>query len=292
MAWNNTITSKTDIQAALQRVNTSQRGNLALARQAVTTGTQLAEPDATRTLPADPSLAPLLPWHGGLRRGTTIAATGSTSLLMLLLAGAMRSGDSWCAVVGMPTFGVLAAAELGCDPSRLALIPEPGPDWPAIVASLLDGVDVVAVAPPADTPAIVVTSLAARARKTGAVLIPTTAWRGADLVLTGSSMRWHGLGYGHGRLKRYELDVTASGRGKAHRPRTATLSLPHWAHRPPVRIPPPQTVTPAEHQAVTSPLWRNVQPSPAPADPWADLTPAGPAPRKRKPTVAADAGAR
>jgi hypothetical protein len=271
--WNGNglIGDKTDVLAALQRVNAQAqtRATTSALAHAAQTG-EPTTPDPTRVLPADPSLLPLLPWSGGIRRGTTIAATGSTSLLMLLLAGAMQNPDSWCAIVGMPTFGVLAAAEHGCDTTRLALIPDPGPDWPSIVASLLDGIDLVVVAPPAETPAIVITSLAARARKTGAVLIPTTAWRGADLVLTGTDMRWHGLRQGRGRLKRYELEVTASGRGKAHRPRTATLSLPHWANRPPVRIPPPQFVGAAAHRADNS-LWEHVEPSPPPADPWAAL---------------------
>jgi len=54
----------------------------------------------------------------------------------------------------MPDLGLLAAYELGVDLERLALVPEPGPDWPQVVAALLDGIDVVVVAPPAVTPAV------------------------------------------------------------------------------------------------------------------------------------------
>ncbi len=51
-------------------------------------------------LPVAPELADLLPWNG-LRRGATVAAVGSTSLLMTLVAAAMSQG-AWAAVIGMP----------------------------------------------------------------------------------------------------------------------------------------------------------------------------------------------
>src|SRR4051794_37258553 len=72
-----------------------------------------------RTLPVVPELGALLPGHG-LRRGSTVAVTagrsataaGGTSLLLALLAEASRKG-SWCAVVGVPSLGAIAAAESG-----------------------------------------------------------------------------------------------------------------------------------------------------------------------------------
>ncbi|NBH10575.1 hypothetical protein GTY80_45970, partial [Amycolatopsis sp. SID8362] len=67
---------------------------------------------------------------------------GSTSLLLALLAPATAAG-SWAAVVGLPSLGLAAAAEHGADLSRLALVPRPGAEFPAVVAALLDGVDVV-----------------------------------------------------------------------------------------------------------------------------------------------------
>ncbi|MGW3809518.1 hypothetical protein ACWD50_22970, partial [Micromonospora sp. NPDC005113] len=92
-----------------------------------------------RVLPVAPELTGLLP-NRGLRRGSTIAVavgqprrSGDTSLVLALLAEASRAG-SWCAVVGVPTFGAGAAAELGIALDRLALVPNPGPEW-ATVAS-------------------------------------------------------------------------------------------------------------------------------------------------------------
>ena len=65
--------------------------------------------------------AGLLPWPGGIRRGATVAVTGSTSLLIAVLAGAMREG-AWAAVVGMPAIGALAAQEYGIDLSRSYMV--------------------------------------------------------------------------------------------------------------------------------------------------------------------------
>ncbi|MBG0564602.1 hypothetical protein [Actinoplanes aureus] len=224
------ISGVADALAALQRVNaTAQHRDTtaALAHAVQTADDAELAPDVSQILPADPSLLPLLPWPGGLRKGATVAAVGSTSLLMLLLAGAMRDTAGWACVVGMPSFGVLAAGQdFGVPVDRLALVPEPGPDWPTIVGTLLDGVDLVVVAPPADVPEGLARSLSSRARQRGAVLVPTRAWPGAELTMEVTSRRWHGLGQGRGRLRYCDLQVRSAGRGKAVRPRSATLSVP------------------------------------------------------------------
>jgi hypothetical protein len=189
-----------------------------------------------RLLPVLPELRPLLP-GGGLRRGATVAvgdgprvpglpATGATSLMLALLAGASRAG-SWCAVVGLPTLGALAAAEVGVALERLALVPDPGPDWSTVVAALLDGVDVVVAACPAGATAPVTRRLAARARQRGSVLVPYgSGWQGADLLLEPVQGYWHGLGPGRGRLRVRELTVRARGRGAAARSRQIRVWLP------------------------------------------------------------------
>jgi hypothetical protein len=102
-------------------------------------------PDA-RLLPVLPPLTSLFPWNG-LRRGTTVAVPDSTSLLLALLAGPSQAG-SWSAIVGLSSLGAVAAAEMGIALDRLALVPEPGPQWPVVVAALLDSLDLVVVAPP------------------------------------------------------------------------------------------------------------------------------------------------
>ncbi|GGK26148.1 hypothetical protein GCM10010124_18480 [Pilimelia terevasa] len=180
--------------------------------------------DEARALPVAPALSPLLP-GGGLRRGSTVAVASGTALLMALLAETSRRG-SWCAVVGVPAFGAVAAAELGIALDRLALVPRPGPDWPEVVAALIDGVDVVAVAVPDAAPPALARRLAARARQRGCVLVPYGRWDGADLTLRMTDGVWQGLGQGRGRLCRRRMAVAARGRGAAARPREVTVWLP------------------------------------------------------------------
>src|SRR5258705_3116245 len=109
-----------------------------LVRPASAHADEVAGSGGDRILPVLPELRQLLP-AGGLRRGSTVAVTpGHTSVLLALLVAASAAG-SWCAVVGLPSLGALAAAELGIAMDRLALVPHPGAEWPAVVGALLDG---------------------------------------------------------------------------------------------------------------------------------------------------------
>lgn len=224
-------------KATTKVVRGTGRAHSAVARLRVATGSGVAAgtnsgniagglgaPD--RMLPVIHELRPLLP-GGGLRRGSTVATSGATSLVIGLLAAASRAG-SWCAVVGLPTFGAAAAAEAGVELSRLALVPYPGPDWSAVVAALLDGVDVVVTAPPGPVAASLTGRLAARARQRGSVLVGCGQWPGADVSLTSTGSEWDGLDGGRGRLRKRQLTVTAQGRGAAAQPRKATFWLPAY----------------------------------------------------------------
>jgi len=179
--------------------------------------------DRSRMLPVHPVIAGLFP-RGGLRRGGTVAVRGSTSLLFALLAHATETG-SWAALVGMPDLGLKAAAELGVAVERLALVRHPGAALAAVVAALLDGMDLVAVNPARLTDSQL-RRLSARARHRGAVLVSAGAWPGADLELTQESATWSGLGDGHGRLTAREVHVRVQGRGAANRPAEAWLHAP------------------------------------------------------------------
>lgn len=182
-----------------------------------------APDDRARMLPVHPALADLFPW-GGLRRGVTVTVRGSASLLCALLAPPTDTG-SWAALVGMPDLGLRAASELGVAVERLALVRHPGANLPAVVAALLDGMDLVAV-DPARLAGSHLRRLSARARHRGAVLISTGEWPGADLELTPAHIRWNGLGDGHGFLEARETVVSARGRGAAARPARAEVFLP------------------------------------------------------------------
>ena len=168
--------------------------------------------DERPPLPVPVELADLVP--GGLRRGSAAVVTGSTSLLLALLAEVSRAG-SWVAVVGAPGIGLLAVAEAGVDLDRLVLVPQPGVESATAIAALLDGMDVVVVGPRAvllDTDRRRLTS---RARERASIILATTPWPGAHLVLTAERSQWSGLGAGHGRLLSRQLTVTRTGRGSA-----------------------------------------------------------------------------
>ncbi len=164
-----------------------------------------------RSLPVEPGLARLLP--EGLVRGTTLTVTGSTSLLLALLARASADG-AWVAVVGLPSVGVLAAHQLGLVLERMVLVPDAGPDPSRALAALVDGVDAVVVGDVALGDADR-RRLGARVRERSAVLLTTTPWPGASVVLTAEGSRWSGVGRGDGRLRDRVLTVSRYGRGAA-----------------------------------------------------------------------------
>jgi hypothetical protein len=168
-------------------------------------------------------LREMLPGRG-LRRGSTVSVRGSTSLLLVVLAAATRAGG-WAAVVGMPQLGLVAAAESGVALERLALVPEPGLDWPEVVAALLDGIDVVVATPPAGVTPVLARTLAARARQRGTVLVTARGWPSAELTIEADHGIWYGMDDGRGRLRCRTVNVVVRGRGAAERPRHAPMWL-------------------------------------------------------------------
>lgn len=191
---------------------------------------------ATRLLPVHDVLAPLLP-DGGLRRGSavTLAGDGASALSLALVAGPTRAG-CWCAAVGWPDLGVEAAHGLGVDLSRLVLVPQPGPQWPQVVATLLSGLDAVLFRPAGAVRPVAARRLLARAREQQTALVVKAggaAWpEGADLCLqvtvdtTAEAAGWEGLERGAGYLRRRRVVVTTTGRRSATRPVTRRLWLP------------------------------------------------------------------
>ena len=175
-------------------------------------------------LPTLPPLRPLLP-AGGLARGSVVAVDQYGMLCLALIAGASAAG-AWCAVAGIPEFGVVAAAEAGIEPDRLLLVPDPGRRWPQVVATLLEGCEIVIVRPEAAPPAPVRRRVEAVLRRHAGVILAVGEWAGAPLRLKVTRQNWAGLGDGHGRLQACQADVIAQGRGAAGRPRRQRLWLP------------------------------------------------------------------
>ena len=176
------------------------------------------------TLPVLPALRDLLP-RGGLARGAVVAAAEFGLLCLALAAGASADG-AWCAMAGVPEAGVLAAAGLGLVPERTLLVPEPGANWPQVVASLLDGCELVLLRPPGQVPAQIRQRLEATLRRGRGVLVVAGDWPGAQVRLRVLRQRWTGLGDGHGRLRACCAEVMADGRGGAAVARTRWLWLP------------------------------------------------------------------
>jgi hypothetical protein len=175
-------------------------------------------------LPVLPVVGGLLP-GGGLRRGCVVAVEQSGLLCVTLVAGVSAAG-AWCAVVGMPRLGVLAAAEAGVDVDRLILVPDPGPRWPQVVAALLEGCELVLLRPPGPPSAQVVRRLTALARRNGGALVVAGAWEGAHVWLRLAHSRWVGIGAGHGRIRGRLAQVVAGGRGGGTRPSAQWWWLP------------------------------------------------------------------
>jgi len=175
-------------------------------------------------LPVLPALRDLLP-GGGLQRGSVVTSGDFGLLSLALVAGAVAEG-AWCAVVGVSAIGMRAAAEAGVDPDRVLLIGEPGTRWPQVVASLLDGFDVVLLGPPSAPPSQLRRKLEAAARRYGSVLVVAGDWPGAQSRLLVADAKWTGIGAGHGRLRARRARVLASGRGAGERLRSAWLWLP------------------------------------------------------------------
>ncbi len=201
-------------------------------------------PGGTSPLPVHPSLAALLP-GGVLPVGGTLSVQGSTSLLLGLLGAASRAG-AWTVFVGAPAVGMLAAVDAGVVLERVGLVPEPGPDSPAVVAALLDGIDVVVVGPGAALLDSDRRRLAARARERGAVLVSTGRWPGAHVTLDARGGTWWGVDRGAGWLRRRTVSVLRTGRGAAARPVELEVEVPVAVAGPSSVIGPSSVVEPVE----------------------------------------------
>ncbi len=175
-------------------------------------------------LPVLAGLRGLLP-RGGLTGGSVLTVPEFGLLSLALLAGASADG-AWCGIAGIPEAGVLAAAGLGLDLERTLLVPELGNAWSQVIASLLDGCDLVLLRPPARASAQVRHRLEAALRRGRGVLLVVGDWPGAQVRLRVAAQGWTGLGAGHGRLRACCAEVVADGRGEAARPRTGWLWLP------------------------------------------------------------------
>ncbi|MFC9326122.1 hypothetical protein [Kitasatospora sp. NPDC057015] len=176
-------------------------------------------------LPVLPALEGLLP-DRGLRPGAVVSVTGGSTALLLAFAAAASSSGVWCAALGFEGLGLLGAAELGVDLSRLVVVEAPGRQWPEVTSALVDGVGVLLLRPSGPVSGQVAERLATVARRSGCALVVAGAWPGARVRLVVQARTWAGLGQGRGRLRARRLVVAAGGRGAAARERRVELWLP------------------------------------------------------------------
>lgn len=130
-----------------------------------------------------------------------------TSTVLGIAAAATAAGE-WAAMVdGTGTLGGLAAAEVGVDLARFAVVRDvPRDRWATVVAALLDGVSVVLAELPRSVRVGDARRLAARARERGAVLAvfapDERAWPAeAPVRIHAQGGAWSGLGAGDGVLE-------------------------------------------------------------------------------------------
>ncbi len=130
-------------------------------------------------------------------------------------------------MIGLPELGVLAAESMGLDVGLGMFVDHPDRRWPEVVTMLAEAVPVLLLGACGPATGRTAQRLAAVQRRTGAVLLTSGAWEGADVRLAVTQARWDGVGVGHGLLRARRVEVTASGRGAAGgAPRTARLWLP------------------------------------------------------------------
>lgn len=165
-------------------------------------------------------LADLLPVP--LPRGTVAVLSGARSLLLSMVAAVTAAGGN-AAIVGQPDIGLLAAAEMGADLSRVAVIPDPGTDPVEVAAVLVDGMDLVVLGlggrrvSPTRARAVV-----ARARNKGCTLLVTGGdWQGAPTRLAArvcgydiAPAPWGTPAPGFGRISGVRLQVSGMCAGR------------------------------------------------------------------------------
>ena len=157
-----------------------------------------------------------------LPRGTVAVLSGARSLLLSVVAAVTAAGGN-AAIVGHPDVGLLAAAEMGADLSRLAVIPDPGTDPVEVAAVLVDGMDLVVLGLGGRrVPQTRARAVLARARQKGCTLLVIDGdWQGAstrlDARVCGYELTPAHRGVpapGFGRITKVRLQVSGTCAGR------------------------------------------------------------------------------
>jgi hypothetical protein len=226
-----------------------------------------------RLLPVHQALAPLFGLASGdlaplaLTRGHTVACVGSAAMsCALAVLVAPTQAGSWAGVVGLPSCGVQAAADLGVSLERTVFVADPTSgsrassqqaDAAAVLSALVDGVDVLLLAHHVVnslSPSLL-RRLQTRVQSRGGILVvvnetnSSTSSLSADIRLTATTEQWQGVGSGHGHLQRRRVLLQLDGRRRA---RTSAHSVWLPDHRGQLS----SVETTAENTGVVIPLRR------------------------------------
>lgn len=184
-----------------------------------------------RRLPIHPVLAPS--FASGLVRGQTVVCAGSASVscALALLVAPTQQG-SWAGVVGVPTLGVVAAADLGVALERTVFVDgslDAHGDPANVLGALVDGVDLVVTSDTFLTtlsPSLV-RRFTTRLQSRGAVCIVVGDSRAvsADVRIATRIGEWSGIGHGHGHVRARRVTISVDGRRHA-RPSRRDVWLP------------------------------------------------------------------
>jgi hypothetical protein len=216
-------------QEVVEVAHAARRADLrAIAGRAQST-TVLA---SQRNRPVAGPFAALFPQ--GLRPGTSVAVRAARPSLepaamrnAITLAAGVVPNDGWVAAVGVPSLGVLAAAEAGIALERLVFFAAPAAVWGTVAIAAVDAFDVVVLSVPPRPRAAEIRRLSGRTRERGNTVIamgPGVAAWGGEARLVTSAVAWDGLGDGHGTLQSCRVSIELDGRG-AVRPRQVDLVL-------------------------------------------------------------------
>ena len=226
-----------------------------------------------RLLPVHQALAPLFGLASGdpaplaLTRGHTVVCVGSAAMsCALAVLVAPTQAGSWAGVVGLPSCGVQAAADLGVSLERTVFVADPTSgsrassqqaDAAAVLSALVDGVDVLLLAHHVVnslSPSLL-RRLQTRVQSRGGILVvvnetnSSTSSLSADIRLTATTEQWQGVGSGHGHLQRRRVLLQLDGRRRA---RTSAHSVWLPDHRGQLS----SVETTAENAGVVIPLRR------------------------------------
>lgn len=179
---------------------------------------------------------PVPPWMGfflqsqGLQRGSVTHISNCPAALVHMLAAVTAQGGC-AAVVNHPNLAVAAVEAAGGDIDRLVLVPDAEPHTAAVLATLVEGMDMVLYRTPLGQSSVSPTfarPVDARLKKSEcAFVVCGGQWPSARMHMELHVSGIIGLGQGSGRLR--ALEVSGRAWGKTQAPRTFTTIVgPRW----------------------------------------------------------------